>query len=229
MIPVTTFKGQEVALFGLGGSGLATPSALWPAAPNVTAWDDNPASVEKARSRAASGPPICATPTGPALPPSCCRPGVPLTHPKPHWTVDLARPPASRSSAMSSCSCASAGAHAPDCAVHRHHRHQRQVDHDGADCPYPEICRARHAARRQYRHGGADARSAGGRPLLCGRVLVLPDRSRAFDQSDGRHPAQPDARSSRPARHDAALCGVKERLVAGAGPRSSATTTVLQR
>ena len=33
MIPVTTFAGKKVAVFGLGGSGLASCRALRPAAP----------------------------------------------------------------------------------------------------------------------------------------------------------------------------------------------------
>ena len=58
-------------------------------------------------------------------------------------------------------------------------------------------------------------------------MLVLPDRPRALDQPDGRHPAQPDARPSRPPRHDAAL---RRRSRSGwsraARRRSSASTTV---
>jgi hypothetical protein len=41
---------------------------------------------------------------------------------------------------------------APGRAVHRHHRHQRQVDDDGADGAYPQVGRPRHADGRQYRH-----------------------------------------------------------------------------
>ena len=42
MIPVTTFKGKTVALFGLGGSGLATALALAAGGAEVIAWDDTP-------------------------------------------------------------------------------------------------------------------------------------------------------------------------------------------
>ena len=35
MIPVTTFKGKSVALFGLGGSGLATALALHLGSPPI--------------------------------------------------------------------------------------------------------------------------------------------------------------------------------------------------
>ena len=90
MIPVTTFAGRKVALFGLGGSGLATAQALVAGGAEVTAWDDNPDSVAKA---AQSGIPT-ADLRGldwPAQAAFVLSPGVPLTHPKPHWSVDLAR------------------------------------------------------------------------------------------------------------------------------------------
>ncbi|CAD7023679.1 UDP-N-acetylmuramoyl-L-alanine--D-glutamate ligase [Pseudorhizobium endolithicum] len=90
MIPVTTFAGKKVALFGLGGSGLATARALVAGGAEVVAWDDNPDSIAKA---AAAG-----IPTGdlrgidwPAQAAFVLSPGVPLTHPRPHWSVDLAR------------------------------------------------------------------------------------------------------------------------------------------
>lgn len=90
MIPVTTLVGKKVALFGLGGSGLATAQALVAGGADVTAWDDNPDSVAKA---AADGIATADLRTidwsAQAL--FVLSPGVPLTHPKPHWTVDLAR------------------------------------------------------------------------------------------------------------------------------------------
>ncbi len=49
MIPVTSFAGKKVALFGLGGSGLASAQALVAGGADVIAFDDNAASVEKAR------------------------------------------------------------------------------------------------------------------------------------------------------------------------------------
>ncbi len=90
MIPVTTFKGRDVALFGLGGSGLATAQALVAGGANVTAWDDNPDSV----TRASQAGLIVADLRGIDWSKQAAfvlSPGVPLTHPKPHWTVDLAK------------------------------------------------------------------------------------------------------------------------------------------
>ena len=85
MIAATAFAGRNVALFGLGGSGVATAHALLAGGAAVTGWDDNPDSVAKA---AESG--IATTDlrqsdwTGfDAL---VLSPGVPLTHPRPHWT-----------------------------------------------------------------------------------------------------------------------------------------------
>ena len=90
MIPVSRFAGQKVALFGLGGSGLATALALISGGAEVLAFDDNPASIEKAGAagivtgdlRSADWTRIAAL---------VLSPGVPLTHPRPHWSVDLAR------------------------------------------------------------------------------------------------------------------------------------------
>lgn len=90
MIPVTTLAGKKVALFGLGGSGSATAKALISGGADVTAWDDNPDSVAKAASEGIATADLHMIDwSAQAL--FVLSPGVPLTHPKPHWTVDLAR------------------------------------------------------------------------------------------------------------------------------------------
>jgi UDP-N-acetylmuramoylalanine--D-glutamate ligase len=90
MTPITSFAGKSVAVFGLGGSGLVTAEALVAGGAKVVAWDDNADSVAKAE---AAG-----IPTGDlrqqdfgALDALILSPGVPLTHPVPHWTVELAK------------------------------------------------------------------------------------------------------------------------------------------
>jgi len=90
MIPVTTFAGKHIALFGLGGSGLATAQALVAGGAKVTAWDDNPDSVAKASAAGVPTADLHGLDWG-AQATFVLSPGVPLTHPKPHWTVDLAR------------------------------------------------------------------------------------------------------------------------------------------
>ena len=90
MIPVTTFAGKKVAVFGLGGSGLASASALLAGGADVVAFDDNAQSVVKAN---AAGIPTAdlRQVDWSKIAALLLAPGVPLTHPAPHWIVDLAR------------------------------------------------------------------------------------------------------------------------------------------
>jgi len=90
VIPVTTLKGKRVALFGLAGSGLATARALLAGGADLTAFDDNPERVDAASNE---GIPVgdfrmrgLAFHAALVL-----SPGVPLTHPRPHWSVELAK------------------------------------------------------------------------------------------------------------------------------------------
>ncbi|MFO1100944.1 MAG: UDP-N-acetylmuramoyl-L-alanine--D-glutamate ligase [Xanthobacteraceae bacterium] len=90
MIPVTTFAGKKVAIFGLGISGLATASALFAGGADVIGWDDSAERIEYATS--------AGIPTADLhridwsrISALVLAPGVPLTHPAPHWTVVLAR------------------------------------------------------------------------------------------------------------------------------------------
>src|SRR5256885_7347205 len=90
MIPITSFGGKTVALFGLGASGLASASALLAGGADVVGWDDTEASVEKAR---AAGIPVSDLRhiDWSKIAALVLAPGVPLTHPAPHWSVGLAR------------------------------------------------------------------------------------------------------------------------------------------
>jgi UDP-N-acetylmuramoylalanine--D-glutamate ligase len=89
MIPVTSAKGKRAALFGLGGSGLATARALVAGGAAITCWDDNPDSVEKAASEGLPVGDLRELDWG-TIDFLVLAPGVPLTHPKPHWSVELA-------------------------------------------------------------------------------------------------------------------------------------------
>ena len=90
MIPLTSFAGKKVALFGLGASGLASASALLAGGADVVAFDDSAETIEKARS---AGIPISDLRhiDWSRVSALVLAPGVPLTHPAPHWTVGLAR------------------------------------------------------------------------------------------------------------------------------------------
>lgn len=90
MIPVTTFAGRKVALFGLGSSGLATASALLAGGADVVAWDDELASVAKAHEAGIPTQDLRHVDWS-RIAALVLAPGVPLTHPAPHWSVGLAR------------------------------------------------------------------------------------------------------------------------------------------
>ena len=115
------------------------------------------------------------------------------------------------------------------CAVRRHHRHQRQVDHHGAGRASDAGGRLRYADGRQYRHRDPVAGAAARRPRPCHRNVVVPDRSCAIARSQRRHPAQYQRRPYRPPRH---ASNIMPRSRSGwspacsrRAPRSSASTT----
>ena len=232
MIPVTTFAGKKVAVFGLGGSGLASASALLGRRRRRRRLRRRCGRAWRKRTR-------------PAFPTADLR--------NADWTQDRGAGARARRAAHASGAaldrrrlrskagvevigdielfCRERRAPRAGRAVRRHHRHQRQIDDDGADRPSRRVGRHGRAARRQYRHrdpvAGAAARSRTACPRH--RVLVLSDRSGALARSFGRHPDQSQRRSSRSPRHDGALRGGEgtpgRRRAEATAPRSSASTT----
>jgi UDP-N-acetylmuramoylalanine--D-glutamate ligase len=90
MTPLTAFAGKHVALFGLGSSGLIAADALLKGGAIVAAWDDKEAS--RATAAGAGIPLVDLHEAGWSTFDSfVLAPGVPLTHPVPHWTVVRAR------------------------------------------------------------------------------------------------------------------------------------------
>jgi UDP-N-acetylmuramoylalanine--D-glutamate ligase len=90
MIPVTSFAGKKVAVFGLGGSGLASCQALKAGGADVVAGDDGEDRLaEAARGGIATADFRTMSWAGVAA--LVLAPGVPLTHPAPHWSVLMAR------------------------------------------------------------------------------------------------------------------------------------------
>ena len=90
MIAVTALRGKKVALFGLGGSGIATAHALLEGGADLVASDDNPDRISEAGQAGIPVGDLRETDWA-NLNALVLAPGVPLTHPKPHWCVDLAR------------------------------------------------------------------------------------------------------------------------------------------
>jgi UDP-N-acetylmuramoylalanine--D-glutamate ligase len=90
VIPVRTFEGKDVAVFGLGRSGIATCRALMAGGARVCAWDDNEAARKAAES---AGVPLVDLnrrdwQTFSAL---VLSPGIPFRHPEPHRFARMAQ------------------------------------------------------------------------------------------------------------------------------------------
>ncbi len=90
MFAAGSFKGKRVAVFGLARSGTALIEALRLGGAEVIGWDDSGASVAKAET--------AGLPVADLRPMDFAKfdalvlsPGVPLTHPEPHWTVKKAQ------------------------------------------------------------------------------------------------------------------------------------------
>jgi UDP-N-acetylmuramoylalanine--D-glutamate ligase len=90
MIPIRGFEGRKVAVFGLGRTGLTAARALVAGGAEVALWDEK----EGGRAAAiAEGFPVVDLKTADwsSFAALMLSPGVPLTHPKPNWTVEMAR------------------------------------------------------------------------------------------------------------------------------------------
>ena len=90
MIPVTSFAGKTVAVFGLGGSGLASCRALKAGGAEVIAGDDGADRLAEA-AKAGFVTADLRNESWSRFAALVLTPGAPLTHPAPHWTVFLAR------------------------------------------------------------------------------------------------------------------------------------------
>ena len=90
MIPVPGFEGRRVAVFGLGRSGITAARALQAGGAIPILWDDGESGRAQAKDEGFTVEDLTAADWSDfaAL---VLSPGAPLTHPRPHWTVDLAR------------------------------------------------------------------------------------------------------------------------------------------
>ncbi len=90
MITVRGFSGKRVAVFGLARTGLTAARALMAGGAEVACWDEKPAAQDAAR---AEGLPVVNLQAADwsVFDALLLSPGVPLTHPTPHWTVQRAQ------------------------------------------------------------------------------------------------------------------------------------------
>ena len=90
MIPVPGFEGRTVAVFGLARTGLAAARALVAGGAEVALWDEKQASRDAAEAEGFAVVDL-ETADWSEFAALMLSPGVPLTHPAPHWTVERAR------------------------------------------------------------------------------------------------------------------------------------------
>src|SRR5688572_18062502 len=89
MIPITEFKGRDVAVFGLARTGLAAARALTAGGARVHAWDDNDVARADAEAAGVAVSDINSRDWR-SFAALILSPGVPLTFPEPHRVVTLA-------------------------------------------------------------------------------------------------------------------------------------------
>ena len=205
MIPVTAFAGKKVAVFGLGGSGLASAQALKAGGADVIGLTTTP---RVSRRRKAAG----IADRRPAQDRLVQHRGAGAGAGRAAHASVAALVGATRGAAGAEIIgdvelfCRERRKVRAEFAVRRDHRYQRQVDHHRAG---RIISWMRRAARPQL--GGNIGTAVltleppRRRSRPCDRVLVLPDRSCAHDRSARRHMHQCQRRSSRSPRHDRAL------------------------
>lgn len=90
MIPVHAYQGRRVAVFGLGRTGIAAARALEAGGALVSCWDDSETARERAAAAGLTLDDLNRRDWG-DIAALVLSPGIPLTHPKPHRMVDLAR------------------------------------------------------------------------------------------------------------------------------------------
>lgn len=90
MIPVRGFEGKTVAVFGLARTGLAAARALVAGGAQVALWDERPEGRAAAEAEGLAVVDLNDADWS-QFAALMLSPGVPLTHPTPHWTVDKAK------------------------------------------------------------------------------------------------------------------------------------------
>ena len=90
MIRATSFNGKTTAVFGLGSSGIASARSLVAGGATVAAWDDGETGRDAAEREGIALVDLSQADWS-QFSALVLAPGVPLTHPEPHWTVKKAR------------------------------------------------------------------------------------------------------------------------------------------
>src|SRR3981189_3271231 len=225
LIPVTSFAGKTVAVFGLGGSGLASLSALRAGGAEVIARDDGGDKLAEAAQagfitadlRKVSWANFAAL---------VLTPGAPLTHPAPHWPVLAAREAGIEVIGDIELFCRERRRHAPDAPF------VAITGTNGKSTTTALIAHLMHEAGYDPQMGGNIGTAILSlEPPRMGRVHVIEMSSYQIDLSPSLDPSvgillnvsEDHTDRPGPLAHYAA---VKERLVAGVQPRGTSIVGV---
>ena len=207
MIPVTSFAGKTVAVFGLGGSGLASCHALKAGGAEVIASDDNADNLAQGRAGRLHHRGSAQSRSWANFAALVLTPGVPLTHPEPHWSCWRRSEAGVEVIGDIELFCRERRRHAPDAPF------VAITGTNGKSTTTALIAHLMRVAGYDTQMGGnigtaiLSLEPPRARPRACHRDVVVPDRSRAVARSDRRHPAQRQRRPYRPPWHAGALCG----------------------
>jgi len=182
MIPITTFAGKRVAVFGLGKSGLLSVRALMAGGAEAIAFDDDGKKVAEAKAAGITTQNLAELDWS-KVDALVLAPGVPLTHPTPHWSAQLANKAGVEIIGDIELFC-------------------REREVYGRDCPLIAITGTNGKSTTTaltthlVRHAGRDAQMGGniGVPVLelapfePGRVYVLEVSSYQIDLAPSLHP-----------------------------------------
>ena len=193
-------------MFGLGGSGLASASALLAGGADVVAWDDNADTVAQGDRRPAFRPPTCAISTGRRSQRWCSRPACRSRIRRRIGPWGWRARPRVEVIGDIELFCRERRRNAPDAPF------VAITGTNGKSTTTALIAHLLRSAGHDVQIGGnigtaiLSLEPPRQRTRSRHRGLVLPDRSRALARSVGRHPDQRHRGPSRPPRHACALC-----------------------
>ena len=218
MIPVTTFAGKKVAVFGLGGSGLASASALLAGGADVVAFDDDAAERGKGERGRHSYGRFAQRRLVARSPRWCSRPAFRSRIRQPHWVVELAQKAGVEVIGDIELFCRERRRHAPDAPFVAITGTNGKSTTTALIAHLAASGRHGRAARRQYRHRDPVARAAAPRPVP--RVHVIECSSYQIDLAPSLDPSVGiliNLSEDHLDRHGTMehYAAVKERLVAG--------------
>ena len=173
MIPITTFAGKKSRGLRPRQPGLLAARALKEGGADVVVFDDDGKKTAEAHAAGLKVQDLHNVEWA-EISALLLTPGVPLTHPEPHWTVRACPQGECPSDWRHRIVLPGAGQVRTGLPADRDHRHEWQIDDDRTHRALAQKRRTRCPDRRQYRRAGACPRAVRARSRVCaGSVLLI--------------------------------------------------------